>query len=187
MSPLPLPARDRLTMRGCSKNLLLARWYVVRDTHPVPNRASLRKCHFRLEAPDLCPTVDCRGDRMGSRRRRAKTEPHGRGGGQGQEELRVLSHVRGDPLGHPAHRGAGGPARALPILIGLLPVVAAPSLADMTPTPPPSGFPPAAEPQYAAGAAAARAKERSLAAAAFTRAVRPNPAYAAGPDELGHA
>jgi len=77
--------------------------------------------------------------------------------------------------------------RALPILIGLLLVVAAPSLADMTPTPPPSGLPPAAEQQYVAGVAAARAKEWSVAAAAFTRAVELNPTYAEAWNGLGYA
>jgi cytochrome c-type biogenesis protein CcmH/NrfG len=78
--------------------------------------------------------------------------------------------------------------RTLPILIGLLLLLgAAPARADMTPTPPPSGLPPAAEQQHVRGVAAPRAKEWSVAAAAFTRAVELRPGFPEAWNGLGHA
>jgi len=77
--------------------------------------------------------------------------------------------------------------RALPVLIGLLLLPAVAARADMTPTPPPSGLPPAAEQQYVRGVAATRAKEWSVAAAAFTRAIELKPGYAEAWNGLGYA
>jgi superkiller protein 3 len=77
--------------------------------------------------------------------------------------------------------------RALLILIGVLLLAAAPARADMTPTPPPSDLPPAAEQQYVRGVAATRAREWSVAAAAFTRAVELRPSYAEAWNGLGYA
>lgn len=75
----------------------------------------------------------------------------------------------------------------LRILIGLLVLVTVPALADMTPTPTPSGLPAAAEQQYIAGVAATRTKEWSVAAVAFTRAVELRPTYAEAWNGLGYA
>jgi Flp pilus assembly protein TadD len=74
----------------------------------------------------------------------------------------------------------------LAIPTGLLLLIAAPALADMTPTPPPSGLPQAAEQEYVRGVAATRAKEWSGAAAAFTRAVELDPGYAEAWNGLGY-
>ena len=75
-------------------------------------------------------------------------------------------------------------------LAGLLLLAAAlPTAAEMTPTPPPSRLPPApsAEGEYARGVAATRAKEWSVAAVAFTRAVEMKPAYPEAWNGLGFA
>ena len=74
-------------------------------------------------------------------------------------------------------------------LAGWLLLAAAPAAADMTPTPPPSQLPPApsAEGEYARGVAATRAKEWSVAAAAFERALEMKPAYPEAWNGLGHA
>ena len=74
-------------------------------------------------------------------------------------------------------------------LAGWLLLAAAPAAADMTPTPPPSQMPPApsAEGEYARGVAATRAKEWSVAAAAFERALERNSAYPEAWNGLGHA
>lgn len=71
----------------------------------------------------------------------------------------------------------------------LLLAAAAPSLADMTPAPPRSQTPPvpSAEQEYARGVAATRAKEWSVAAAAFGRAVEMKPAYPEAWNGLGYA
>jgi tetratricopeptide (TPR) repeat protein len=74
-------------------------------------------------------------------------------------------------------------------LAGLLLLAVAPAVADMTPAPPRSRMPPApsAEQEYARGVAATRAKEWSVAAAAFGRAVEMKPAYPEAWNGLGHA
>jgi tetratricopeptide (TPR) repeat protein len=74
-------------------------------------------------------------------------------------------------------------------LVGLLLLAVAPAVADMTPAPPRSRMPPApsAEQEYARGVAATRAKEWSVAAAAFGRAVEMKPAYPEAWNGLGHA
>ncbi|MGH7386219.1 MAG: tetratricopeptide repeat protein [Candidatus Rokuibacteriota bacterium] len=74
------------------------------------------------------------------------------------------------------------------ILLVLL-AVAAPAAADMTPAPPRSRMPPApsAEQEYDRGLAATRAKEWSVAAAAFTKAVEMKPAYPEAWNGLGYA
>lgn len=77
--------------------------------------------------------------------------------------------------------------RILLVLIGLLLLVAAPARSDMTPTPPPSGLPGAAEQHYVAGVTSSRAREWSAAAAAFTRAVQLKPTYAEAWNGLGFA
>ncbi|HET8532649.1 MAG TPA: tetratricopeptide repeat protein [Methylomirabilota bacterium] len=71
----------------------------------------------------------------------------------------------------------------------LLLAAAAPAGAEMTPTPPPSRLPPApsAEGEYARGVAATRAKEWSVAAAAFSRAVEMKAAYPEAWNGLGFA
>jgi tetratricopeptide (TPR) repeat protein len=81
-----------------------------------------------------------------------------------------------------ARAGAGWPA-------ALLLLAAAPAVADMTPAPPRNRMPPApsAEQEYARGVAATRAKEWSVAAAAFGRAVEMKPAYPEAWNGLGHA
>ena len=82
--------------------------------------------------------------------------------------------------------GSHAPVRVLPVLLGLV-LLATSSPADMTPTPPPTGLPPAAEQQYVAGVTATRAKEWRAAAAAFTRAVELKPTYAEAWNGLGYA
>jgi tetratricopeptide (TPR) repeat protein len=77
--------------------------------------------------------------------------------------------------------------RTIPILAGLLLLLAGPARADMTPTPPPSGIPSGPEQQYVQGVAATRAKEWSVAAAAFAKAVELKPAYAEAWNGLGYA
>ena len=74
-------------------------------------------------------------------------------------------------------------------LAGLLLLAVAPAVADMTPAPPRNRMPPApsAEQEYARGVAATRAKEWSVAAAAFGRAVEMKPAYPEAWNGLGHA
>jgi tetratricopeptide (TPR) repeat protein len=78
--------------------------------------------------------------------------------------------------------------RALPLLLGLL-LAAAPAAAEMTPAPPKSRMPPApsAEQEYSRGLAATRAKEWSVAAAAFNKAIEMKPAYAEAWNGLGYA
>jgi len=77
--------------------------------------------------------------------------------------------------------------RATSILLGLLLLIAAPTRADMTPTPPPSGVPTGPEQQYIQGLVATRAKEWSVAAAAFAKAVELKPTYAEAWNGLGYA
>jgi tetratricopeptide (TPR) repeat protein len=78
--------------------------------------------------------------------------------------------------------------RATPILLaGLLLLVAAPARAEMTPTPPPSGIPTLPERQYILGVTATRAKQWSVAAAAFAKAVELAPSYAEAWNGLGYA
>jgi Flp pilus assembly protein TadD len=77
--------------------------------------------------------------------------------------------------------------RPTPILVGLLLLIAGRAQADMTPTPPPSGLPSASEQQYVQGVAATRAKEWSVAAAAFAKAVELQPTYAEAWNGLGYA
>ena len=72
---------------------------------------------------------------------------------------------------------------ALLVMLGL----AAPAGAEMTPTPPPSNLPSAADQQYVQGVTATRAKEWSVAAAAFSRAVQLKPAYPEAWNGLGYA
>lgn len=78
--------------------------------------------------------------------------------------------------------------RALLLLLGLL-LAAAPVGAEMTPAPPKSKMPPApsAEQEYSRGLAATRAKEWSVAAAAFNKAIEMKPAYAEAWNGLGYA
>ncbi len=78
--------------------------------------------------------------------------------------------------------------RTLLVLLWLL-LIAAPVAADMTPAPPRSRMPPApsAEQEYARGVAATKAKEWSVAAAAFTKAVEMKAAYAEAWNGLGYA
>ena len=80
------------------------------------------------------------------------------------------------------------PARAALVLMLLL-AVPAPVAADMTPAPPPSRMPPApsAEHEYRRGVEATRAKEWSVAATAFGRAVEMKPAYPEAWSGLGYA
>jgi tetratricopeptide (TPR) repeat protein len=68
-------------------------------------------------------------------------------------------------------------------------IPAAPVAADMTPAPPRTRMPPApsAEQEYGRGLAATRAKEWSVAAAAFGRAVEMKPAYPEAWNGLGYA
>ena len=75
----------------------------------------------------------------------------------------------------------------MPIVAGLLLLLATPAPADMTPTPPPSGIPTEPEQQYIQGVTATRAKEWSVAAAAFGKAVELKPAYAEAWNGLGYA
>jgi tetratricopeptide (TPR) repeat protein len=79
--------------------------------------------------------------------------------------------------------------RALVAWLGLVLLGAAPAAADMTPAPPRSKMPPApsAEQEYRRGAAATRAKEWSVAAAAFGKAVEMKPDYAEAWNGLGYA
>jgi tetratricopeptide (TPR) repeat protein len=79
--------------------------------------------------------------------------------------------------------------RALTLAGLLLLAAAAPAAAEMTPTPAPSRLPPvpSAEGEYARGVAATRAKEWSVAAAAFSRAVEMKPAYPEAWNGLGFA
>jgi tetratricopeptide (TPR) repeat protein len=76
--------------------------------------------------------------------------------------------------------------RALAVLIGLL-LTAPPVAADMTPAPPRVPPAPSAEQEYGRGVAATRAKEWSVAAAAFAKAVEMKPAYAEAWNGLGYA
>jgi len=78
--------------------------------------------------------------------------------------------------------------RTLLVLLWLLPI-ASPVAADMTPAPPPSRMPPApsAEQEYGRGVAATKAKEWSVAVAAFTKAVEMKPVYAEAWNGLGYA
>ncbi len=78
--------------------------------------------------------------------------------------------------------------RAALLVLALL-IPAAPVAADMTPAPPRTRMPPApsAEQEYARGLAATRAKEWSVAAAAFGRAVEMKPAYPEAWNGLGYA
>ncbi len=74
------------------------------------------------------------------------------------------------------------------LFAGLLLLIAAPVRADMTPTPPPSsGIPTGPEQQYVQGVAATRAKEWSVAVAAFAKAVELKPTYAEAWNGLGYA
>ena len=78
--------------------------------------------------------------------------------------------------------------RAVLLLLTLL-ILATPVAADMTPAPPRTRMPPApsAEQEYGRGLAATRAKEWSVAAAAFGRAVEMKPAYPEAWNGLGYA
>ena len=78
--------------------------------------------------------------------------------------------------------------RAALMLLALL-ALAGPVAADMTPAPPRSRVPPApsADQEYARGLAAVRAKEWSVAEAAFTRAVQMRPAHPEAWNGLGYA
>lgn len=78
--------------------------------------------------------------------------------------------------------------RAALMLLALL-VLAGPVAADMTPAPPRSRMPPApsAAQEYDRGLAATRAKEWSVAAAAFTKAIEMRPGYAEAWNGLGYA
>ncbi len=78
--------------------------------------------------------------------------------------------------------------RAALLVLALL-IPAAPVAADMTPAPPRTRMPPtpSAEQEYARGLAATRAKEWSVAAAAFGRAVEMKPAYPEAWNGLGYA
>lgn len=78
--------------------------------------------------------------------------------------------------------------RAALLVLALL-IPAAPVAADMTPAPPRTRMPPApsAEQEYGRGLAATRAKEWSVAAAAFGRAVEMKPAYPEAWNGLGYA
>jgi tetratricopeptide (TPR) repeat protein len=76
------------------------------------------------------------------------------------------------------------------VLLGFMLLLAAPPLAaEMTPAPPRSRMPPApsAEEEYRRGVAATRAKEWSVAAAAFGKAVEMKPNYAEAWNGLGYA
>lgn len=73
------------------------------------------------------------------------------------------------------------------LLAGLLLLIVAPARADMTPTPPPSGIPTGPEQQYVQGVTATQAKEWSVAAAAFAKAVELKPTYAEAWNGLGYA
>jgi tetratricopeptide (TPR) repeat protein len=79
-------------------------------------------------------------------------------------------------------------ARAALVCLVLLAVVG-PAAADMTPAPPRSRMPPApsAEEEYRRGVAATRAREWSVAAAAFGKAVEMKPGYAEAWNGLGYA
>ena len=74
-------------------------------------------------------------------------------------------------------------------LVGLVLLMVAPALAEMTPAPPKSRMPPApsAEQEYARGVAATKSKEWSVAEAAFARAVRMKADYAEAWNGLGYA
>jgi superkiller protein 3 len=78
--------------------------------------------------------------------------------------------------------------RAALMLLALL-VLAGPVAADMTPAPPRSRMPPApsAAQEYDRGLSATRAKEWSVAAAAFTKAIEMRPGYAEAWNGLGYA
>jgi tetratricopeptide (TPR) repeat protein len=78
--------------------------------------------------------------------------------------------------------------RALVVVLGLL-LTALPVAADMTPAPPRTKMPPApsAEQEYGRGVAPTKAKEWSVAAAAFAKAVEMKPAYAEAWNGLGYA
>jgi tetratricopeptide (TPR) repeat protein len=78
--------------------------------------------------------------------------------------------------------------RAVLLLLTLL-ILATPVAADMTPAPPQTRMPPApsAEQEYSRGLAATRAKEWSVAVAAFTRATEMKPAYPEAWNGLGYA
>lgn len=78
--------------------------------------------------------------------------------------------------------------RTLLVLLWLL-LIASPVAADMTPAPPRSRMPPApsAEQEYGHGVAATKAKEWSVAAAAFAKAVEMKPVYAEAWNGLGYA
>ncbi len=78
--------------------------------------------------------------------------------------------------------------RTLVVLLGLL-LTALPVAADMTPAPPLRRMPPApsAEQEYGRGVAATKAKEWSVAAAAFAKAVEMKPGYAEAWNGLGYA
>ncbi|HKA62162.1 MAG TPA: tetratricopeptide repeat protein [Methylomirabilota bacterium] len=79
--------------------------------------------------------------------------------------------------------------RARAVLLGIVLLTAAPAAADMTPAPPRTQMPPApsAEEEYRRGVAATRAKEWSVAGAAFSRAVEMRPGYAEAWNGLGYA
>ena len=79
--------------------------------------------------------------------------------------------------------------RARTVLLGIVLLSAAPAAADMTPAPPRTQTPPApsAEEEYRRGVAATRAKEWSVADAAFSRAVEMRPGYAEAWNGLGYA
>lgn len=74
------------------------------------------------------------------------------------------------------------------LVLGLL-AGAGSAMGDMTPAPPRSRMPPApsAEHEYSRGLAATRAREWSVAAAAFSRAIEMKPAYAEAWNGLGYA
>jgi tetratricopeptide (TPR) repeat protein len=78
--------------------------------------------------------------------------------------------------------------RAALLLLALL-AAAAPVAADMTPAPPRNRMPPApsAEQEYGRGLAATRAREWSVAVAAFNRAIEMKPAYPEAWNGLGYA
>jgi tetratricopeptide (TPR) repeat protein len=79
------------------------------------------------------------------------------------------------------------PSRAA--LVAFLLLAAAPAAADMTPAPPRTQAPPApsAEQEYRRGVAATRAKEWSVASAAFAKAVEMKPGYPEAWNGLGYA
>jgi tetratricopeptide (TPR) repeat protein len=79
--------------------------------------------------------------------------------------------------------------RAHAVVALVLLLTAAPAGADMTPAPPRDQMPPApsAEEEYRRGVAATRAKEWSVAGAAFGRAVEMRPSYPEAWNGLGYA